>query len=94
MSELILHSIALPVLDEMEIAHAVSCTTLTPKLFRDGETLVTIGHVGGRPYSRYGHRQHRRDARANNVVPQLNEASWQRCKPQVSRITRGTCEPY
>jgi hypothetical protein len=37
MAEITLHSIALPVLDEMQIAHAASCPTLTPKLFRDGE---------------------------------------------------------
>jgi hypothetical protein len=48
-----LHLIALPFLDEMQIAHAASCTRLTPKSFVMANTLVTIGHVGGRPYSRY-----------------------------------------
>jgi hypothetical protein len=52
MAEFTLRSIALPVLDEMQIARAANCTHLTPNLFRDGETLVATGHVGGHPCSR------------------------------------------
>jgi thioredoxin reductase (NADPH) len=43
MAEHTLHSIASPVLDEAQIAQAGSCTTLTPKHYRDGETLIAIG---------------------------------------------------
>ncbi len=43
MAEHTLHSIAFPVLDEAQIAQAANCTTLTPKHYRDGETLVAIG---------------------------------------------------
>jgi thioredoxin reductase (NADPH) len=43
MAEHTLHSIAFPVLDEAQIAQAANCTTLTPKRYRDGETLVALG---------------------------------------------------
>jgi thioredoxin reductase (NADPH) len=43
MAEHTLHSIAFPVLDEAQIAQAANCTTLTPKHYRDGETLIAIG---------------------------------------------------
>jgi len=43
MAEHTLHSIAFPVLDEAQIAQAASCTTLTPKHCRDGETLIAVG---------------------------------------------------
>src|SRR5580692_2746019 len=43
MAEHTLHSIAFPVLDEAQIAQAANCTTLTPKHYRDGETLVNVG---------------------------------------------------
>jgi len=43
MAEHTLHSIASPVLDEAQIAQAASCTTLTPKHYRDGETLIAVG---------------------------------------------------
>src|SRR5580692_11208982 len=42
MAEHTLHSIAFPVLDEAQIAQAANCTTLTPKHYRDGETLVAL----------------------------------------------------
>src|SRR5580692_11804705 len=42
MAEHTLHSIASPVLDEAQIAQAANCTTLTPKHYRDGETLIAI----------------------------------------------------
>jgi thioredoxin reductase (NADPH) len=43
MAEHTLHSIANPVLDEAQIAQAANCTTLTPKHYRDGETLIAVG---------------------------------------------------
>ncbi|HEY1754910.1 MAG TPA: FAD-dependent oxidoreductase [Bryobacteraceae bacterium] len=43
MAEHTLQSIAFPVLDAAQIAQAASCTTLTPKHFNDGETLVSVG---------------------------------------------------
>ena len=39
MAEHTLDSIAFPVLDDAQIAQAANCTTLSPKLYRDGETL-------------------------------------------------------
>ncbi len=38
-----LHSVAFPVLDEAQIAQVASCTTVAPKLYHDGQALVTIG---------------------------------------------------
>jgi hypothetical protein len=43
MAEHTLQSIAYPVLDEAQIAQAAACTTLAPKHYRDGETLVAVG---------------------------------------------------
>ena len=43
MAEHTLHSIAYPILDEVQIAQAANCTTLAPKRYRDGETLIAIG---------------------------------------------------
>jgi thioredoxin reductase (NADPH) len=43
MAEYTLNSIAFPVLDENQIAQAANCTTLEPKQYRDGETLIAIG---------------------------------------------------
>src|SRR6202050_3322440 len=43
MAEPPLHSIAYPILDEAQIAQAASCTTLAPKHYRDGETLIAPG---------------------------------------------------
>jgi thioredoxin reductase (NADPH) len=46
MAELVehrLHSIAFPVLDAEQIARLASCTTVSPKLFKDGETLIAVG---------------------------------------------------
>jgi len=43
MAEHTLHSIAYPILDEAQIAQAANCTTLAPKRYRDGETLIAIG---------------------------------------------------
>ena len=43
MAEHTLHSIAFPVLDEAQIAQAASCTTLTPKHYRDGDKLFSVG---------------------------------------------------
>jgi thioredoxin reductase (NADPH) len=38
-----LHSVAFPVLDDIQIAQLVNCTTVAPKLYRDGETLISLG---------------------------------------------------
>jgi thioredoxin reductase (NADPH) len=43
MAEHTLHSIASPVLSEAQISQAANCTTLTPKHYQDGETLIAIG---------------------------------------------------
>src|ERR1700722_19645798 len=43
MAEHTLNSIAFPILDEAQIAQAANCTTLAPKRYRDGETLIAIG---------------------------------------------------
>jgi thioredoxin reductase (NADPH) len=43
MAEHTLQSIAYPILDEAQIAQAAACTTLAPKHYRDGETLVNVG---------------------------------------------------
>ena len=43
MAEHTLHSIAYPILDEAQIAQAANCTTLAPKRYRDGETLIAVG---------------------------------------------------
>src|ERR1035438_7875484 len=43
MAEHTLNSIAFPVLDEAQIAQAAICTTLAPKQYRTGETLIAIG---------------------------------------------------
>src|ERR1700722_16036115 len=43
MAEHTLLSIAFPVLDKDQIAQAGDCTTLTPKRYRDGETLIAVG---------------------------------------------------
>lgn len=43
MAEQTLHSIAFPILNEDQIAQAGECTTLTPKRYQDGETLIAIG---------------------------------------------------
>ena len=43
MAEYTLNSIAFPVLNEAQIAQAGNCTTLEPKQYRDGETLIAIG---------------------------------------------------
>src|SRR5580704_344987 len=43
MAERTLKSIAFPVLDEAQIAQAGNCTTLSPKQYRNGETLIAIG---------------------------------------------------
>jgi thioredoxin reductase (NADPH) len=43
MAEHTLQSIAYPILDEAQIAQAANCTTLAPKRYRDGETLIAIG---------------------------------------------------
>jgi thioredoxin reductase (NADPH) len=43
MAEHTLNSIAFPVLDEAQIAQAANCTTLAPKQYRNGETLIAIG---------------------------------------------------
>ena len=46
MAEHTLHSVAFPVLDDAQIAQAARCTTISPKHFRDGETLVSVGERG------------------------------------------------
>jgi thioredoxin reductase (NADPH) len=38
-----LQSIAFPTLDEAQIAELAGCTTATPKLYRDGQTLFAVG---------------------------------------------------
>ena len=43
MAEHTLDSIAFPVLNEGQIAQAADCTTLSPKQYRNGETLIAIG---------------------------------------------------
>ncbi|HET8579464.1 MAG TPA: cyclic nucleotide-binding domain-containing protein, partial [Nitrospiraceae bacterium] len=43
MAEHNLWSIAFPTLDEAQIAELASCTTATPKLYRDGQTLFAVG---------------------------------------------------
>jgi thioredoxin reductase (NADPH) len=43
MAEHTLHSIAFPVLDSAQIAQVANCTTLAPKHYRDGETLISVG---------------------------------------------------
>ena len=43
MAEHTLHSIAFPVLNEDQIAQLANCTTVAPKHFRDGETLIALG---------------------------------------------------
>jgi thioredoxin reductase (NADPH) len=43
MAEHTLHSIAFPVLSEDQIAQLANCTTVAPQLYRDGETLITVG---------------------------------------------------
>jgi thioredoxin reductase (NADPH) len=43
MAEHTLNSIAFPVLAEAQIAQAANCTTLAPKQYRNGETLIAIG---------------------------------------------------
>ncbi len=43
MVEHTLHSIAFPVLDEAQIAQLANCTTIVPKHYRDGETLIAVG---------------------------------------------------
>src|SRR6202051_4673179 len=43
MAEHTLHSIAFPVLNEDQIAQLAICTTVAPKQFRDGETLIALG---------------------------------------------------
>src|SRR5205807_5525693 len=43
MAEYDLHSVAFPTLTEEQIGQIVSCTTVAPKLYRNGETLIAIG---------------------------------------------------
>ena len=43
MAEHTLHSIAFPVLNEDQIAQLANCTTVAPRHFRDGETLIALG---------------------------------------------------
>jgi thioredoxin reductase (NADPH) len=43
MAEHTLQSIAFPILDDAQIAQAGECTTLTPKHYRDGDTLIAVG---------------------------------------------------
>jgi thioredoxin reductase (NADPH) len=43
MAEHTLHSIAFPVLDADQIAQLADCATVSPKKYRDGETLVQVG---------------------------------------------------
>jgi thioredoxin reductase (NADPH) len=43
MPQYTLHSIAFPVLDDAQIAQAGQCTTLLPRLCKDGETLISVG---------------------------------------------------
>lgn len=38
-----LHSIAFPTLDEAQISDLARCTTATPQLYRDGQTLFAVG---------------------------------------------------
>jgi thioredoxin reductase (NADPH) len=38
-----LHSVAFPVLTEEQIGQIANCTTVAPKLYHDGETLITVG---------------------------------------------------
>jgi thioredoxin reductase (NADPH) len=38
-----LQSAAFPILDEAQIAQLASCTTVVPKSYRDGETLIAVG---------------------------------------------------
>ncbi len=38
-----LHSIAFPKLDEAQVVELARCTTATPKLYRDGQTLFSVG---------------------------------------------------
>src|SRR5579863_2099299 len=46
MAEHTLHSIAFPVLNDEQIAQIANCTTVGPKHFRDGETLIALGDRG------------------------------------------------
>src|SRR5947209_18647483 len=46
MAEYDLHSVAFPTLTEEQIGQIVSCTTVAPKLYRNGETLIAIGERG------------------------------------------------
>jgi len=43
MAEHNLQSIAFPMLDEAQISKLVQCTTATPKVYRDGQTLFAVG---------------------------------------------------
>ena len=43
MAEHTLQSIAFPVLDADQIAQLANCTTVAPKQYRDGETLIPVG---------------------------------------------------
>ncbi len=43
MAEYTLHSIAFPVLTPDQIAQVANCTTVEPKKFRDGDTLISVG---------------------------------------------------
>ena len=43
MAEHTLHSVAFPTLDEAQMSEFGRCTTATPKLFRDGQTLIAVG---------------------------------------------------
>jgi CRP-like cAMP-binding protein len=43
MAEHTLHSIAFPVLDADQIAQLANCATVTPKQYRNGETLIHVG---------------------------------------------------
>ena len=38
-----LQSIAFPTLDETQVAGLAGCTTATPKIYRDGQTLFAVG---------------------------------------------------
>ena len=43
MAEYTLHSIAFPVLTQDQIAQVANCTTVEPRKFRDGDTLISVG---------------------------------------------------
>jgi thioredoxin reductase (NADPH) len=43
MPEQSLQSIAFPTLDEAQISEFERCTTATPKVYRDGQTLIAVG---------------------------------------------------